>query len=89
MWPPCLLYTSLKASYQAQRYTVARADDCSEHLEKLVVSDPRTPSSVDFSTEDNYGMTVASATDNTVSISVKPEFDYTISGCLLYTSRCV
>lgn len=72
--------TILKASYQAQRYTVARADDCSEHLEKLVVSDPRTPSSVDFSTEDNYGMTVASATDNTVSISVKPEFDYTISG---------
>lgn len=70
----------VRAVYTADEQLVYRADDCSENLDNMTVSDGKTMSSVNFASADAYASTVRSATGNTVQISVKPKFDYIISG---------
>ena len=70
--------TVIRAVYTADAHTVERAADCDDHLETITVNDVTGGSSVDFKATPNKLLN--SATDNKVQITVKPEYDYLVSG---------
>lgn len=68
--------TVIRAAYEADAHTVQRAADCDAHLETITVADAN--GSVDFKATPDR--TLTSATDREVQITVKPEYDYLVSG---------